>query len=423
MSEPASGNTRIIQINNGVIGPNPPKRISLKSKKKGAFPQISDVYLEVAKNYSSKVLAGPPICDELVALVQHMYTEEEASIVRHLKPFRIKSAKSISKAEHSPLERVKNILDHLSREKGLLWCFGHGSLKRYHIIPLIPGTFESALMGTPTDKLTDWQQTFAKLFEELYDEGYGGYYAQNAPPIIRTFPVSQTIESYPVALPTDKLEEIIDRYDSFGVGLCSCRTASKINMNSCDKPLEVCTGIGLFADILIKKGMLRRAEKQEIFDIKKEAEKNGLVNWTFNVDEKYGKFGNFSCSCCGCCCAVFRTITDFNMPGVIAPPHFMPVFDLNQCLHCGECAKRCQLGAITIDTFKKTSSHNPKRCIGCGQCVIACRNVHAIKMEPANNYKKPPTSWPMMGVSLFPDITRLGWGLIKKAKQKQTQLP
>jgi len=42
----------------------------------GDYPGVSRAHLDVAKSYSSPLLLGPPICDEFIALVEHMYTGE-----------------------------------------------------------------------------------------------------------------------------------------------------------------------------------------------------------------------------------------------------------------------------------------------------------------------------------------------------------
>ncbi|MHC4177816.1 MAG: 4Fe-4S binding protein [Planctomycetota bacterium] len=40
-----------------------------------------------------------------------------------------------------------------------------------------------------------------------------------------------------------------------------------------------------------------------------------------------------------------RVVSEFNAPGMMAPPHFMPRFDSSTCTHCGRCAKACPMGA------------------------------------------------------------------------------
>jgi len=41
--------------------------------------------MAVVKDYSGILLIGPPMCDELVSLVEHMFSEEEAEVAHCLK--------------------------------------------------------------------------------------------------------------------------------------------------------------------------------------------------------------------------------------------------------------------------------------------------------------------------------------------------
>jgi hypothetical protein len=97
---------------------------------------------------------GPPICDELMALVEHLYTEEEASLVRHLTALPGKTAAVVAVDEHRPVEEVRPILERLALEKFVLFSSGTGDKKRYYLLPLMPGAFEMVLVRTSLDTLT-----------------------------------------------------------------------------------------------------------------------------------------------------------------------------------------------------------------------------------------------------------------------------
>ena len=53
--------------------------------------------------------------------------------------------------------------------------------------------------------------------------------------------VARAIEAHPMALPSDRLEVLLDRYQTFGVGQCQCRMAMKVLGQGCGKPLSNCT--------------------------------------------------------------------------------------------------------------------------------------------------------------------------------------
>ena len=205
----------------------------------------------------------------------------------------------------------------------------------------------------------------------------------------------------------------------------------------CGKPLGNCMVMGQWAQRGIEEGLMRQVSKKEALAIKREAEAHGMVNWMMNVRSTKGQC---SCSCCGCCCHALRMINEFNAPGSIAPPHFLPRLDASKCTSCGLCAKNCPMGAIVVDTrgekgtgpicrdgpegashkldpspFPRSGPicrdgpegalhkldlspfpryhHLRERCIGCGLCVLACDRQHALTMEPVPDYKLPYRSW------------------------------
>ena len=79
---------RIIEVNGQIIGPVAPRAKTVRPRKLSDYPHVAAVYLDVARRLASPLRMGPPICDELMAVVQHLFTEEEAGVVRHLGLYR-----------------------------------------------------------------------------------------------------------------------------------------------------------------------------------------------------------------------------------------------------------------------------------------------------------------------------------------------
>lgn len=114
----------------------------------GNYPGVSGAYIDIARIYSSPALLGPKMCDELVALVEHMFTEEEADVVRYMKPWRPRTAAGLAKASGRPLGDVERILRRPAHERYILIAIGEGRREVFFMQPVVPGTFESVLIRT-----------------------------------------------------------------------------------------------------------------------------------------------------------------------------------------------------------------------------------------------------------------------------------
>jgi electron transport complex protein RnfB len=353
------------------------------------YPDIQPAYRNIARNYATPLLIGPPLCDELMALILHMYTEEEAQLAQHVtSPVGI-SAREIARREKLSVDHVLLVLDRVIKEKGILISIGSGAGKRYCLTPLVPGAFEMTLVHTSPSAITPWHIRFVELFEDLFQTGFVSAYTTRPLSAVRYLPVGESIDTAQRALPSDRLEEVFDRYKVFGVGLCQCRSARSMISTSCGKPQETCVSYGGMAEMLIANGRLRKIERREAIAIKRQAEENGLATFLLEVNLGVVNSGT-SCSCCGDCCYALRTVNQFSKPGIIAPPHFRPAFATAKCIGCGQCETICPMGAIKMDQGTRKVVFIQERCIGCGLCVVKCGSRHAIEMKALPGYQRPP---------------------------------
>lgn len=395
---------RVIEINQSILGPTPPRARKLTPRKISDYPAVARPFLAVAKKLTTPFLLGPPICDELVALVEHLFTEEEATVAGCL-GLRPRSAETVAKSLRRPVDEIAPILDRLALEKRVIGCHEKDERRKYHLIPVLGGIFELSLISCTPETLTDWHRRLIELFEALYETGYPTDY-QHGPPMIRFLPIQRVLDAAPMALPTDQLAVVMDRFDTFAVGQCQCRLTMQALGKDCGRELTNCLTMGQWAEMGIKHGMVKPVSKKEALAIKHEAERQGMVNWLINVASTRGQA---SCSCCGCCCHAMRIVNEYNAPGMIAPPHFRPEFDAARCTHCGACARRCPMGAITVDLEAKTLTYAAERCIGCGQCLVACERQRAIALRPVPLQEMPYRSWFSWLSRAIPSLAKAGW--------------
>lgn len=379
-----------VKVNRRIFGPPAPRPVLKPRLKVEDFPQVSRAHREVARKLSSPLLLGPPVCEQLMAVVRHLYTEQEAELVGQLGIARSRTARQVARAIRRPVDEVAPLLLSMARQRRTIWQDDAGGEPAFRLLPLMPGIFEMVCINPPGIGWNPFQQRFAELFEALYETGYVAGQARRNAPVVRYLPAGKQALGHQMALPSEQLEVVAERYDSFAVGQCQCRLAMRATGRGCDGPIDNCTALGDWADGAIRLGVMKRISRHDFLELKAEAQAAGQVSFLVNMEHAAGQA---SCSCCGCCCHLMRLVNEFNAPAGIAPPHFRPQIDRTACDHCGKCARACPMGALVVDAGNKTGWELPHRCIGCGLCATACDKRRAIQMEPVPDYQLPPNSW------------------------------
>jgi H+/Na+-translocating ferredoxin:NAD+ oxidoreductase subunit B len=349
----------------------------------------------IMKRFASPLLGGPPPSDDLLEMVVHMFTEDEAFLVRHLPLLWARTAAKVSRESGRPVSDVASVLDHLAYTKKVILAVGNPT--KYSMMPIIPGVFEAALMTVDLSSINAWHKKFAELFETLWESGFSRDYNTNTRALVRYLPVSSLKETLHRAWPSDMLEAVLEPYDAFAVGHCQCRLSMNLTGKGCGKPMENCVSMGPVSKLVAERGMMRRIDKQEVVAIKRNAEEQGCVTWMINANDL--RFGTGSCSCCGCCCHALRSVSEFSVPGLISKPHFMPKTDFQNCNLCGKCEKICPMDARII--ADKQLYFDPARCIGCGLCAVSCKS-DAIALQPVAGAKRPERNWPLLLAKMLP---------------------
>lgn len=203
---------------------------------------------------------------------------------------------------------------------------------------------------------------------------YDGWIKEGkVPTSSKMIPIRESMSGQQWVLPTQQVLEIIRNARSFALAPCACRT----RYQRCDNPVEVCLYLNDVADTMVADGKARRISLEEATERLKLANEHGLVHLTFY---KPDQFIYALCSCCECCCHDIQFMTKYQRPDLIAHADYVAEVNVEECIQCGTCVKRCMFGAHESDG--KSVIFHQDRCFGCGLCVTKCpTNALTMKLK------------------------------------------
>ncbi len=322
-----------------------------------------------------------------IRLLKYLFTPEEAKVAVHLsmKPqtakqiqYRIKkSGISISTKE------LKGILNQMLH-KGTLRPYYEGYDQTHYGAP--DPTAGGMLSVQLDHKLT---KEFFNYLNEYAGETFGK--RTSSPKILnplRTVPVGESIprpEKFPVNTYDDVGKMIEGAPGPFAVANCICRQKTKRFGVKCTKTEleETCLMINPdHARHYVDMGVGRFISREEVHDILRQAQKDGLVLQPENSQKPEA-----ICVCCGDCCVFLKPIKAHPRPVEFFLANYYAVVAPELCDGCGICIEKCQMDArAMVDGIAVV---NLDRCIGCGNCVVLCSS-NANRLEKKEQEIVPP---------------------------------
>jgi Pyruvate/2-oxoacid:ferredoxin oxidoreductase delta subunit len=197
-------------------------------------------------------------------------------------------------------------------------------------------------------------------------------------PLIRVIPARKAIAASPGIRPEqvlwyEDIAEMMKRADKIGVIDCDCRRI----YHRCDKPLLTCLHFGRnIIDYEVGRGgRMKAITLEEAIEISDGAEEAGLVH---NTPGNNATLSGVICNCCNDCCSTFEpALQSGRLNEVVAPSRFRAIVNQELCKGCQQCFKRCPFGAIEMlpvaDSNKMKSRVINEKCLGCGVCVVGCK--------------------------------------------------
>jgi ferredoxin len=193
------------------------------------------------------------------------------------------------------------------------------------------------------------------------------------------------VEATPAVGTYNRIRDLVRQQEIISVEPCICRKEQGLLDNECEKPKEVCIGLGDFARFYIDNGMGRQISVDEALKVLDTAEEAGLVACPTNSQKIEA-----ICCCCSCCCPILRFAKMTPRPGDAVTSYYEANLDSEECTSCELCADRCQMEAIQeVDGVWEIIDG---RCIGCGLCVAECP-VDAISLVAKPGTEPPPATF------------------------------
>jgi electron transport complex protein RnfB len=291
-------------------------------------------------------------------ILRKVFTEEEAEVASQMKLMPETPEQVAERLGRSPAEMAE-LLERMT-SKGQLNGMGPKDARMYSAFPYLVGIHEF--------QLARLDKEYVELFEEYFEEALAEKLGQVAPSQVRVYPVEQAIPNELNILPFEKVSSMVEKAQAWAVADCICRKEMKILGKGCDKTMNNCLAFSSDPHGFdIEYRGARKATKEEVLDLLKKAEEEGLVHNSWNVQDDHV----FICNCCTCCCAILRGVKMARSPHFLAKSNYFAQIDPDVCVACGVCAdERCPVGAI--DSQGEYYEVNPERCIGCGVCTVTC---------------------------------------------------
>ena len=265
----------------------------------------------------------------------------------------------------------------------------------YRLLPLmLVGLMEYKFMVevTGSEEEKKLARLFEKLLQELRDQTQHNYDAlaplfNAAPAVDRTVPASigedgKAIKVIPVEksldvgdefiLPSQTVEEIINKFDDIAVGHCFCRQRRSLLGDHCstNAPVLNCFTFGKSARHTAAQGFSKMITRKEALKIMQEAAQAGLIHKAFHPGSRESSPETSICNCCKDCCDTLGLWRSGTLP-LINSTYYLSVIDQEACSGCGTCVDWCPTDAIALND-EGLAERDENACLGCGVCARFC---------------------------------------------------
>jgi Pyruvate/2-oxoacid:ferredoxin oxidoreductase delta subunit len=258
------------------------------------------------------------------------------------------------------------------------------------LVGLMEYKFMVELTGSQEEK--NLAMLFEKLLDELKDQIQENYDTlmplfSSAPAADRTVPNKLTQDGKSVkiiqvqkaldnaeefVLPSQTVEEIINKFDDIAVGYCFCRQRRSLLGDYCrtHAPTLNCFTFGKSARHTAAQGFAKKVTREEARKIMAEAAQAGLIHKAFHPGSRETSPETSICNCCKDCCDTLGLWRKGTLPMTNSTYH-LSVIDQQACSGCETCVEWCPTDAIVMND-EGLAQRDESACLGCGVCSRFC---------------------------------------------------
>jgi len=358
---------------------------------------------ELCNNLNNRggLMPAAPI-PELFALLEELFTEEEARIACMMPPVST-SLQELASILGSPSEVVHPRLESMA-DKGIVATRVQDNITLYKLLALAPGIFEFQFMrGGKTDRDRRLAKLFRAFSQAMDNQEQSNFVIPtDLTPGMRVIPVEEAIEAGQNVYTFEQISRYIDSADAIAVGHCYCHhEAYLLGEETCDAPEYRCMSFGPGAVYTSERGIARMITKEEAREIVKECADKGLVHMSSNTSE----YLEYLCNCCSCHCGTFKRLAENGQLFAVASSAYIAIVNREICSGCGECAQICPVKAVALEGDVEIAAINELLCIGCGLCSYHCP-IDAISMKLREGFSEPPETAKDLRKAIISDFMR-----------------
>lgn len=373
----------------------------------------NEKYRKAAHTIIKAGVLPTPVNKTLIEILKLLLTEDELDFINAFKRKTSQTMEQLKKSSKLPETQILSFVKGLAKKGFIFNQPSSKGLMVYRLLPLLMvGAFEYLYMKKIEHNEVD--KKLAKMFSDYFEETRDfiqDNYDQVLPifekmlPLDRTMPIlAKTIQGdeinlsineeievpEEVILPTQKVEELIERFDDISVGHCFCRHHRDLLGKPCKHTdlRENCFTFGKSARYIAEQGFGRSISKEEALDIMKKSEDDGLVHKAFHPHSDISKAETSICNCCKDCCGTLEWWR-MGIVALINSTNFLAQIDPDLCSGCGTCVEKCPVDAIELND-SDIAEVNAEYCFGCGVCAHFCPENSITLLEGMRKVYVPP---------------------------------